>query len=192
AVLGGGDDDAPLVPGGADPAERHGEAPPNLAAPPGVSLADERRYLCTPDIPGPAHLGGVAAALHPGHHLPDVSHGPALEREAGYLHDGLVTQFQRVEAALAAPHLRGEFPAAHHRGHPGMPRRLVQERVDRAWPGLRVADRITTREHHPGHHPVTDAGLPGGRPDDALVVAESEVAEGVPFPLLAHQIPDQA
>ena len=71
-----------------------------------------------------------------------------------------------------------------------MPCRLIQERMDRARPRFGIPDGIPGGEHDAGQHPVADARFAGRRPDDALVVAEGEVAQRVLLPVPVQQVPD--
>ena len=183
-------DHALLVPRGANPSQRHGKAAFRVAATPRIGHAEDGVNLLARHVADPAHVSGIAVAGHPGHHLADVSHGPAREAEVRYADDALVAQFKGGEVAFAAPDLRAQFTAAHHRRGPGVPGGLVEEGLDRPRPGLGIADRITAGQHDPGHDPVADTRLAGRGPDDALVVAEREIAERVPVPVLTQQLPD--
>ncbi len=190
AVLGGCRDDAAAVTAAADPAERHRETALRRAAAPGIRLPDHPADLRLRYIPDPAHLSAVAVPLHSAAHLPHVPHRPALQREVRDVDDCLVAKLKGGQPAFAAPDLRAEFTAADHCRDPGVPRGLVEEGVDRAWPGLCVPDGVAAGQHHAGQDPVADAGLAGRRPDDPLVVAEREVTERVPVSVLGQQIPD--
>ena len=71
-----------------------------------------------------------------------------------------------------------------------MPGRFVQERVNGTGPGLRVTDRITARQHDAGQDAVADASLARRRPDDALVIPQSEVAQRILVTVPLQQLPD--
>ncbi len=172
----------------AEAAERHREAAFGLGAAPRRGLRRGTRATCSGvDVADPAYLAGVAGSLDPVDHLPDVAHRAALEGELGHLDDRLVAELQRGHVGLARPDLAAEFAAAQHRRHPGVPFGLVHELVDRAGPGLGVAERIAAGQHHPGHHPVGDRSLAARRPDHALVAAQGEVAERVALPVRGQQ-----
>src|SRR5262249_33567100 len=145
---------ATLVTVAAYPPERHRKTALGRVAAPCIGLPDQPGYLVGRYVTDAADLGDVAGPANSGDHLPDVAHSAALQREVGHVHDRLVAEFKRGELALPAPGLRALFAAAHDCWNPGVPSGHVKERLDRAGPGLAVADRVAGRQHHPGHDPV--------------------------------------
>ena len=190
AVLLRGHQDAVLVARGAKAAKRHGEPALDGGPPPAVRLADDPDKLLLGDVADPADLRGVAVLRNPVDHLPDVAHLTAGEAELRDVDDRLVAELQRGQVAYPAPHLGAEFTAPHDGGAPRVPCRLCHELGDGARPCFRVAERVASCEHHAGHYAVADARLAGRRPDHALVVAQGEVAEGVPVAVLVEQSAD--
>src|SRR5450755_1999132 len=140
AVLRRRHDHATPVVAAADTAECHRETALCRAAAPRIGLPDQAVEFSARHVAGAVEAGHVAVPADPRYHLPDIAHGPALKREAGHVHDGFVAELKRGQVALAAPHLSAKLAAAHYGRNPGMTRRLVQERVDRAWPCLGIAD----------------------------------------------------
>src|SRR6185437_5172343 len=149
SVLSGRRDHAPLVAGAANPAERHRESALGRRATPGVGLPGQPRELIGWHVTDPPDFRDVAGPANPRHHLPDVTHGTALQREVGNPYYRLVAELKRGQVAGSAPDLGAKLTAAEHRWHPGVPRGHIEELVDRPRPGFRIAERITAREHHP-------------------------------------------
>lgn len=69
---------------------------------------------------------------------------------------------------------------------------LVHEALDRARPGLDVADRVAAGEHHAGDDAIGHGRLAAGGEDDGLVAAQREVTEGVTAAVLDQQGPQAA
>ena len=164
------------------------EKPRSVSVPRQPSAA---RRICSSsllaEVADAPHPGLVAGPLDAVDHLAHVAHGPAVEGEVGDVHDRLVAELQRVQAGLAGPHLAAGLAAPHDGGHPGVRPGLLHEALDRARPGLDVADRVAAGQHHAGDDAVGDRGLAAGGEDHGLVAAQREVAQRVAAAVLASR-----
>src|SRR5262245_45689737 len=122
AVLNRGRDHASLVPWAADPAESHGESALGRVAAPRVGAPDQPGDLLRRNVTDPPDLGRVAGPVDPCHHLPDVAHGPALQREVSDLDDRLVAELKRGQFTMPAPDLGAPLAAPDDGGNPCVPR----------------------------------------------------------------------
>jgi hypothetical protein len=153
-----------------------------------ASACSETAAMSVGELGVTAHPAPVPGLLDPPHGLAHAAHGAPVQVELGRLEDGLVAQLQRVQSGPPV----GDRPllaGPEHAGRPGVPARLGQPRLDRGRPGLGVADRITTGQTGPEHHPVGDRRLAGGREDGRLVAAGREVAQRVAGTVRAEQQP---
>lgn len=172
-----------------EPPERHAE--PALRGPvaPVVRALQQIRHLLGRDVLVPPDPHGVPGPLHPVEGLPYGPHGAPFEGELGDLDEGLVPEFEGVEAVPCVDRAR-LLARAHDGRNPSVSPCLRQPGLDRAGPRLRVADRVAGGQRHPSHHPVRDGRLAGRRPHHALLPAQREVAEGVPLALSLQQRPE--
>ena len=174
----GDDHHGPVVARVTEAAQCHAEPALDLSVAPVVGKPAQRGPGGRVDVRGAVAGDDQTGPLAAGHRLPDDTHAAPLERELGEVEHRLVAELERVEPGAVVGH--GTLVArAEHRGHPAEGLGLVQPDLDRARPGLRVAERVTGRERHGADDAVGDRRLAAPGEQHRPVAAQREVGERV-------------